>query len=353
MDTDLDRSTGIPLYVQLVDRILQLVERAELEPGAQLSSEHDLQKIFGVSRATVREALRRLEADGFVTRQQGRGTFLVERPPSSTGLRHQPEVAPAARPPSETHGLQLFARYAYPPNERGFCGPPEHRTLLEYGASGASDPGLKKLALAFSGPWPYLKLLAGAAGISDPFDYRVVEAYWLGNRLLDAVDMSDFGAALTERFRPRTGPKWGYLAEAIPAGAVAHHSFHVFGVYPWVGLLSAERGEPLQILDRCRIRWGRVISVEQGRVTLRSRPLTWDGRKLDLGAPRIETATLGVDGLGFVDDLRSGEWISLHWRWVCDRLTRRQLTNLRCYTLRHLDMINHRLRHPGPAMLLG
>jgi hypothetical protein len=32
---------------------------------------------------------------------------------------------------------------------------------------------------------------------------------------------------------------------------VPHHSFHVFGVYPWVGLLGSDRGEtPLHVLDR-------------------------------------------------------------------------------------------------------
>jgi hypothetical protein len=38
---------------------------------------------------------------------------------------------------------------------------------------------------------------------------------------------------------------------------------------------------------------------------------------------------------------------------VCDRLSRRQLANLRRYTLRQLRITNERVAHPGPAMALG
>jgi hypothetical protein len=248
----------------------------------------------------------------------------------------------------------LFARYAYPPNERGFCGSADHRELLDYGAAGVVDPGLRQIARSFTGPWPYLKLIAGAAGIADPFDHRVVEAYWIGNDLLDRVDMARFGNALMDRFRRVAGASWGHLAEAVPAGAVAHHSFHVFGVYPWVGLLASYRGgHPLHILDRCRIRWGRVVAVEGDQVVVRFQPLTWDGATVGLGAPELETATRSIEGTGFVPDLQPDDWVALHWGWVCDRLTRRQVVNLRRFTHRQLEITNSRVRHSGPGMALS
>jgi hypothetical protein len=261
-------------------------------------------------------------------------------------------VPPA--PPGGLAGPLLFARYAYPPNERGFCGPSDHTELFDYGTSGTNDRGLVQLARSFTGPWPYLKLIAGAAGIDDPFDARVVEAYWVGNELLDRVDMTDFGNGMLERFHKVAGASWGHLAEAIPAGAVAHHSFHVLGVYPWVGLLGQERGgHPLHILDRCRIRWGRVVAVAGDEVTVQSQPLAWDGLRLDLGAPQTETARRAVGGVGFVDELAAGDWISLHWDWVCDRLTTRQLRHLRSFTLRQLSITNDRVSHSGAGMALS
>lgn len=253
----------------------------------------------------------------------------------------------------ELSGLQLFARYAYPPNERGYCGPDDHVELLQYRTSGTVDQGLARLASAFTGPWPYLSLISERTGAGGPFSRKVVEAYWVGNELLERVGTADFGNTIEERFKPRVGKKWPGMAEAIPGG-VPHHSFHVFVTYPWVGLLTqSDRGEPLQILDQCRIRWGRVIALDGDTAMVQSRPLTWDGKQLELGAPRPEVVTVSVDGLGFNDPLAPGDWVSMHWSWICDRLDDRQLRALRVYSNRQLEMTNHDLAHPGPAVILG
>lgn len=251
-------------------------------------------------------------------------------------------------------GPQLFARYAYPPNELGYCGPDDAQMLFDYGHEQITDQGLVQLAQRFHGPWPYLKLIAGAAGIADPFDRRVVEAYWVGNELLDQVQTTDFGNALREKFHPMAGRHWDHLAEGIPAGGVAHHAFHVFGVYPWVGLLTSGRSDhPLHQLDRCRIRWGRVEALEGDQAVVRYRPLSWDGTRVSLGAAEIETVQRGIDGRGFVQDLAVGDWVSMHWHWVCDRLDQRQLRDLRRYTTRQLEMTNDRVTHSGPGVVLA
>lgn len=253
------------------------------------------------------------------------------------------------------HGALLFARYAFPPNELGYCGPADSQQLLEYGATGAVDRGLTALARQFDGAWPYLELIAGATGIPDPLDHRVVEAYWIGNTLLDRVGVTALGNSMDERFRKHVGRQFSLLAEGALAGGVPHHSFHVFGVYPWVGLLSADRiaTKALEVLDRCRIRWGKVDAVTGDQVLLRSRPLTWDGRHLGLGEPITETAKRAVDGSGFVDELAPGDWVSLHWDWVCDRLSPRQLADLRRYSLRQLDITNHEVTQSRPATVLN
>lgn len=249
-------------------------------------------------------------------------------------------------------GLQLFARYAYPPNQRGYCGPDEARVLIEYAAAGITDPGLAELARAFHGPLPYLTVMANVTGIRDPFDRRLVEAYWVGSPILDRVDVAAFGRVLDEGFRRRMGGGWGFFEEAIPAGGVPHHSFHVFAVYPWVGLLSAASAEPLEILDRCRIRWGTVMAVAGESAVVTSQPLQWDGHHLHLGLERPETVNLGSDGLSLAGAVAPGDAVAMHWDWVCDRLDPVGLGHLRKYTMRHLEMVNTRLAHPGPAVML-
>lgn len=252
-------------------------------------------------------------------------------------------------------GAVLFGRYAYPPNELGYCGPDAHAQLLEQVAARADDGDLHRLVRGFDGAWPYLELIAGAAGIGDPLDPRVVEAYWVGNELLDRVGPTAMGISLDDRFRSRIGRlEFDRLIGAVPAGALPHHSFHVFGVYPWLGLLRGGRvDEPLRVLDRCRIRWGRVIAINgDGTARVNSRPLHWDGRRLQLAAPREERAVLRLGKLGLSDQLRAGQWCALHWDWVCDRLDQRQLMSLRRYTLGQLAVVNAQ-PFPAPASVLG
>ncbi len=252
-----------------------------------------------------------------------------------------------------TDGVLLFSRYAYPPNELGYCGPDSPHQLLEQVSAGASDGGLRQLARGFEGAWPYLELIAASAGIADPLDARVVEAYWVGNRLLDGVGPRLLGDSLEARFKKRAAGSWSDLAETIPAGAVPHHSFHVFAVYPWLGLLREGRlDEPLRVLDRCRIRWGQVIEVVGEDALVRSRHLEWDGRRLTLGASSVERVLVGVDGLGLAGNLSAGDWCSLHWDWVCERLDERRMTALRDYTLRQLAVVNG-LSHPAPSAVLS
>ncbi len=238
-------------------------------------------------------------------------------------------------------GALLFSRYAYPPNELGYCGPEDKQALLEYGTSGLADRGLVELARGFEGAWPYLELIAAASSIPDPLDLRVVEAYWLGNPLLERVTAFALGSSLEDRFRARSGAGWPHLVDMIRPGARISHAFHVFAVYPWVGLLRAGQvGEPLRVLDRCRIRWGRVVATDGDRTTVESRPLTWDGKGLGLGPPMTEHAVQARDGLGFVHDLQPDDWVALHWDWVCDRLDPLRLANLRRYSIAGLDLAN-------------
>jgi hypothetical protein len=207
-----------------------------------------------------------------------------------------------------------------------------------------------RLATEFSGAWPYLRLIARSAGIDDPLDRRVVEAYWIGSPLLERIEPVTFGEAVMERFKQQCGPRWGMVAEAILAGASPHHNFHVFTVYPWLGMLMTGPVEqPLKVLDQCRIRWGQVEALGGDTATVRSEALEWRGGRLILGAERLETASVAVNGAGMVSDLREGDWVSLHWHWVCDRLTRRQLSTLRYYTQRLLAIANGAVRSSSEA----
>ena len=102
-------------------------------------------------------------------------------------------------------GPVLFARYAYPPNALGYCGPGDPATLLGMASEGVDLAGLSQKAAQFEGAWPYLELIAGCNGISEPLDRRVVEAYWTGNELVTRVPTSALIASLDDRFATEGG----------------------------------------------------------------------------------------------------------------------------------------------------
>jgi hypothetical protein len=252
-----------------------------------------------------------------------------------------------------TPGPVLFARYAYPPNLLGYCGPSDHAALLAYATGQVSDSGLVDLARRFAGAWPYLALIAAANRRTDPLDPAVVEAYWIGSPLLERVPAGLLANQLEDRFRRQIGSGIADLAELAVGGGRAHHNFHVFSVYPWVGLLRAGHVEnPLRVLDSCRIRWGTVTSIHSGHAEVRAQPLCWTGRELMLAAAAIERVTVATGGGRLAPRVRVGDTVSLHWDWVCDVLTARQAAMLRHYTLGQLRVANRTLRRPVADKIL-
>lgn len=242
-------------------------------------------------------------------------------------------------------GPLLFVRYAFMPNRLGYCGGDDNQTLFEYAVRAEEDEGLRGLERQFEGAYPYLQLIAWANNIADPLDARVVEAYWIGNRLLDRVDVCAFHASVEDRFKSRTGPKeWRWLAGKAPAGARPHHSFHVLEIFPRVGMLRSGAAEyVLETMNNCCIRWGRVQAAIGPDLVVEVNPLLLEGGRLSLGPPRIESVKRRLNGQGFLDSVEAGDWVSVHWGWACDILTRQQRTELERYTRWHVALCNQTL----------
>ena len=73
----IDRSSPLPLYYQLKRILLRHIQDGDIVPGATIPTETELQERYGVSRITVRRALSDLASEGYVSRQPGRGTFVL------------------------------------------------------------------------------------------------------------------------------------------------------------------------------------------------------------------------------------------------------------------------------------
>jgi hypothetical protein len=266
-------------------------------------------------------------------------TLAVSGSFTAAAATASPARSPAAAPPS---GPVLFARYAFGPNRMGYCGPDAADELFGEGALGGDDRALRNLARSFEGAWPYLELIARANGLADPLDRRVVEAYWLGNPLLDAIRPDHLESSLASRFRPRLRPEgWRWLAAKPAAGAVPVHAFHVLDVFPRIGLLrtgSVDRA--LEVMDSCRIRWGRVLERDGDWLVVNVVQLVMTDGRLRLGPARAERIRAWRGGASFVDGVEPGDVISVHWSWACDRLSDRQLAGLVTWTTREIAVAN-------------
>jgi GntR family transcriptional repressor for pyruvate dehydrogenase complex len=75
------------LAYELVERLKERILSGEIAPGEKLPTESSLAAEFGVSRTVVREAVSRLQAAGLVETFQGRGSFVLEVPERTSGLR--------------------------------------------------------------------------------------------------------------------------------------------------------------------------------------------------------------------------------------------------------------------------
>lgn len=79
-DFSLDFRSGIPVYVQLVEQVLQYLSSGSLKPGDQLPTVRQMAAELRVNFNTVARAYRMLDEAGLISTQQGRGTYIVDQP---------------------------------------------------------------------------------------------------------------------------------------------------------------------------------------------------------------------------------------------------------------------------------
>lgn len=74
----IEKSNSTPLYLQLKSKIRRDIRTGIFKPGDKLPSEAQLQKEYGMSRVTVRNAMEELAVDGYIIKVQGKGSFVAQ-----------------------------------------------------------------------------------------------------------------------------------------------------------------------------------------------------------------------------------------------------------------------------------
>lgn len=237
-------------------------------------------------------------------------------------------------------GVAHCARYAFGPNRLHLCGPDANSEVLAYIKEGVADPGLTSLLRRFSTLYPYLLHIARANNIADPFDDRVVEAYWIGNELLETIPLAVFYRHLVDSLKlKKRGNKINFsiLEAKLPQGARMHHSFHVFNVYERTG--HDQSLHTLESMDSCRVSWGKIEQVSGPNIMVSRRPLKIEDNKLVLATEEKITITRRLE-----DDIminpKVGDTITMHWQVPCEVINQTQVRWLEYYTQKHLSLAN-------------
>lgn len=79
-DIVVDFRSGEPIYTQIVNQIQHLVAQGKLKQGDQLPTVRHLATELRVNFNTVARAYRILDEAGLISTQQGRGTYIWEKP---------------------------------------------------------------------------------------------------------------------------------------------------------------------------------------------------------------------------------------------------------------------------------
>lgn len=238
------------------------------------------------------------------------------------------------------NGILRCSRYAFGPNRLHYCGPDKNKDIYTYINEEVSDEGLVSLMTQFETMYPYLRHIAVANGIDDPLDDRVVEAYWVGNRLLETIEKRDFHRHLVDglRLKDKLGRSFELVEARLAQGAVPHHSFHVLDVWRRTGHLDREH--TLESMDQCRVSWGKITEISGPFITVSTEPLLYENGKLRLGEAVAKKLTRRLEAEYDIEQLKTGDVVTVHWSVICEKISSKKAAILKKYTLKHIELAN-------------
>lgn len=117
-DFNIDKSNRLPYYCQVYDYLFKKIKNGDLKEGFQLPNELELCDKFKVSRTTIREALRELELNGYITRGRGRGTFISKKSVESSALQKVSSIVDELKEKGVKTETSILAQEIIEPAER-------------------------------------------------------------------------------------------------------------------------------------------------------------------------------------------------------------------------------------------
>jgi GntR family transcriptional regulator len=209
-----DRDRPEPLWFQVEQVVRQMINSGEWQVGVQLPAEDRLCALFGVSRITLRHALRNLEDSGLLRREHGRGTFV----------RNTTLVAGTRELTSFTHEMDVIGVRA-------------SSRLLECSLSTATSQAASALEIEEGDPVVRIRRLR--LGNDQPIGIQTAQLS--GARAPDFLDTGMLQGSLYEALRQRYGIVPVTASEVYRVAAVGAED---------AALLDLAPGSPAFVVER-------------------------------------------------------------------------------------------------------
>jgi hypothetical protein len=128
------------------------------------------------------------------------------------------------------------------------------------------------------------------------------------------------------------------LVNKLMQGAKMHHSFHVFNIWQRTGHTGTQH--TLESMDKCRISWGKITSINGPNIDIKRQPLIIENNQLKLGPSQTLTLKRELEKSSILDDVRAGDVVSIHWDVPCEIINQAQLAYLKKYTAWSMVLAN-------------
>lgn len=230
-------------------------------------------------------------------------------------------------------GLKLAAAYSHVTCRLGFCGQRNQNNfqILDGFLKNRikSQAAARKAIESFEAAYPYYCLIAKTNSITDPLTKKVVEAFWVGNSLLDQISPENIKNLILQEFTKSdliSQKEAKKISDNIPYGVNAHHSFHVL----FIGSITGRLIFTPKLRDVCRISWGKVKRIKNKKLEVLSQPLKFKNKQFYLAKPIVKDIVWYRE---FLPQVKIGDNVSFHWGQACQILSKKGVENLEKYTL--------------------
>ena len=177
----------------------------------------------------------------------------------------------------------------------------------------------------------YFELIAKANN-KEPFDAEVIEAYWIGNSLLENVPFKEIQKTILS-FQKLGLPK--SIAEkkaaGLPEEMLPHHSMHVL----YVNFISQKVKPIVQNLSNCMVQWAKVTEANSNAISVKGFELV-----AELGELKLREKNKTVQN-PFALELKARDAITVHWGNAIEKIPAQELKNLQKCTIKNLAAVNN------------